>query len=47
MASRLYFVKQWVWFCLEVAEVDPMRKWTGSCDDFEDGLPEAFVLTCY
>ena len=46
MASRLYFVKQWVWFCLEVAEVSPMRKWTGSCDDFEDGLLEAFLLTC-
>ena len=46
MASRLYFVKQWIWFCLEVAEVSPIRKWTGSCDDFEDGLIEAFVLTC-
>jgi hypothetical protein len=46
MASHLYFVKQWIWFCLEVAEVNPMRKWTGSCDDFEDGLIEAFVLTC-
>ena len=46
MASRLYFVKQWIWFCLEVAEVNPIRKWTGSCDDFEDGLIEAFVLTC-
>ena len=34
------------WFCLEVAEVNPIRKWTGSCDDFEDGLIEAFVLTC-
>lgn len=30
MASHLYFVKQWIWFCLEVAEVEPMRKWTGS-----------------
>ena len=46
MASRLYFVKQWIWFCLEVAEVNPIRKWTGGCDDFEDGLIEAFVLTC-
>jgi len=46
MASRLYFVKQWIWFCLEVAEVNPIRKWMGSCDDFEDGLIEAFVLTC-
>ena len=46
MASHLYFVKQWIWFCLEGAEVNPMRRWTGSCDDFEDGLIEAFVLTC-
>ena len=29
-----------------MAEVNPIRKWTGSCDDFEDGLIEAFVPTC-
>ena len=54
IASRLYFVKQWIWFCLEVAEVNPMRTWkhtrtwkgTALSNDFEDGLLESFVLAC-
>ena len=48
MASRLYFVKQWIWFCLEVAEVNPIRKWkettsTSAAQDF--GMKAAAAAT--
>ena len=46
LASRLFFIKLWFWFTLDVMDISPIRPWRGGESKFEDALLESFVLFC-
>ena len=46
LASRVFFMKLWIFMLVEVLELDPRRRWTGAVSPTEDSIMEEFVLFC-
>ena len=44
LASRVFFIKLWIFLTLEVLGIPPLRKWTPEYDPLEDSVMEMFLV---
>ena len=46
LASRVFFIKLWIFLTIEVLGISPLRKWTPEYDPREDAVMEMFLIFC-
>ena len=46
LASRVFFIKLWIFLTLEVLGISPLRKWTPEYSPVEDSVMEMFLVFC-